>query len=107
MSRVSSLNSRPSNEIVPASHGMMSRIIVVFPAPLGPRSPRISPRRTFNDTSSTAVTLANLFLTRDTFSICRVSRCQPVDHSWERDGLTHMVEPADPGNRALHPQPEP
>ena len=30
------------------------RIVVVFPAPFGPRKPRISPLSTRNDTSSTA-----------------------------------------------------
>ena len=31
------------------------RIVVDLPAPLGPRKPRTSPRRTENDTLSTAV----------------------------------------------------
>src|SRR6185369_13161664 len=43
---------------VPAEAGMypvMIRIVVVFPAPFGPRKPRISPFSTLNDIPSTAV----------------------------------------------------
>ena len=36
------------------------RKVVVFPAPLGPRSPKISPRLTSNEVSATATKLPNL-----------------------------------------------
>jgi hypothetical protein len=52
--------SRPSTAIVPPS-GLripsMHSIVVVFPAPLGPISPKISPWFTLNDASSTATVL--------------------------------------------------
>src|SRR2546422_3363262 len=38
------------------------RIVVVFPAPLGPRKPRISPLGTSNEMSSTAVTRPYCFV---------------------------------------------
>ena len=36
------------------------RKVVVFPAPLGPRSPKISPRLTSNEVSATATKFPNL-----------------------------------------------
>src|SRR5262245_10609602 len=42
---------------------MMSRNNVVFPAPLGPKRPKISPRCTSNEASSTATTARKAFLT--------------------------------------------
>src|SRR3989304_3949195 len=38
-------------------------IVVVFPAPLGPRKPKNSPGFTINDKSSTAAKLPNFFVT--------------------------------------------
>src|ERR671913_1574967 len=48
----------PSTRAVPlvgASNPHSMRIVVDFPAPLLPRKPKISPLRTWNETSSTAV----------------------------------------------------
>ena len=39
-----------SGFLIPSTHS----IVVVLPAPFGPISPKISPSRTSNDTSSTA-----------------------------------------------------
>ena len=44
------------------------RMVVVLPAPLGPRKPKISPRRTVKLTRSTAVKLSNC-LTNSTASM--------------------------------------
>src|SRR5207248_1466911 len=49
--------SRPSTAAVPVvgrKKPSRSRIVVVFPAPLGPRKPKISPSTTSKDTSDTA-----------------------------------------------------
>jgi hypothetical protein len=43
----------PSGDRSPSTHS----IVVVLPAPFGPISPKISPWRTSNDTSATAVVL--------------------------------------------------
>jgi hypothetical protein len=60
------LVSRPLTTTVPAL-GSMTRLIifnvVVFPQPDGPTMTQASPDLTFNDTSSTAVTLPNFFET--------------------------------------------
>ena len=49
--------SRPRTEMVPRSglrRPSMHSMVVVFPAPLGPIKPKISPSFTSKDTSSTA-----------------------------------------------------
>ena len=53
----SACGSRPISRIVPESGDrspMAHSAVVVFPAPFGPRMPKISPSATENDTSSTA-----------------------------------------------------
>lgn len=44
----------------------MHSIVVVFPAPLGPISPKISPSLTLKDASSTATILPYVFRTPET-----------------------------------------
>src|SRR2546430_169627 len=59
MAWVSCWASRPSNRIVPAVGRVKSsiaRIVVLFPAPLGPRKPKISPCATLNEIPLTART---------------------------------------------------
>ena len=61
--------SRLTRDVVPADDGVARRsglsrvqsieIVVVLPAPLGPRKPKISPRGTSNETPSTAVKSPN------------------------------------------------
>jgi len=34
------------------------------------------------------------------------SRISPVDHPWEGDGVSYVVQPADPHHESLHPQSE-
>jgi hypothetical protein len=49
--------SKPAISAVPSVGGMKPvriRIVVVFPAPFGPRKPTTSPFSTLNETSSTA-----------------------------------------------------
>jgi hypothetical protein len=56
------VGSSPSSSSVPlvgCSSVVSIRMVVVFPAPLGPRKANTSPRRTSNDTSSTAVKSPN------------------------------------------------
>src|SRR5688572_2410088 len=48
------------------------RIVVVFPAPLRPSRPVIVPRRTVNETPSTARTFPNVFLTSRTAKISAI-----------------------------------
>src|SRR5215470_17033634 len=53
--------SRPTTEPLPAvgrTSPVSILIVVVFPAPFGPRKPNTSPRRTLNVTASTAVKAA-------------------------------------------------
>lgn len=53
----------PPTEIVPESGSktpITILMVVVLPAPLGPKRPTISPGRTQKDTPSTAATVANL-----------------------------------------------
>jgi len=53
-----SKTSNPSTRTVPDVAGMkpvMMRIVVVFPAPLGPRNPRICPLPAVNETPSMAL----------------------------------------------------
>src|ERR1035438_3995150 len=52
-----SSTSKPATEALPAEGGrkqVRTRIVVVFPAPLGPRKPTIWPFSTSNEMSSTA-----------------------------------------------------
>ena len=70
----------PSQRISPASARRIPRqirIVVVLPAPLAPRKPKISPRGTLKDSASSASVAANRFVTR---SISRVTgrRIAPV-----------------------------
>src|SRR5690606_15998458 len=65
-SLVASVRGAPNTSIDPTSGLRMSRIIrrvVVFPAPLGPSMANISPGRTSNDRSSTAVKFPYRFVT--------------------------------------------
>ncbi len=58
----SSVSGPPKTEIEPRSglnRSRIMRIVVVLPAPFGPSSPKISPPRSSNDTSSTARVLPN------------------------------------------------
>ncbi len=64
-SALCSKTSKPSTFTVPVDAGMkpvMIRIVVVFPAPLGPRKPRICPDAAVNETSWTAVRSPNRLL---------------------------------------------
>ena len=59
MASVSCWASRPNRRTVPAVGRMkssMARIVVLFPAPLGPRKPKISPRATLSEMLFTACT---------------------------------------------------
>ena len=58
ISAVCSITSKPSTLAEPEVGGMRPisiRIVVVLPAPFGPRKPKISPRSTVKDTPLTAV----------------------------------------------------
>ena len=58
--------SRPSTRMCPLSGFIMpmnKRIVVVFPAPLGPRNPYIEPAGTLNETSLRAKDLPAFQLT--------------------------------------------
>ncbi len=46
-------------------------MVVLLPAPLGPRKPRISPRATLNDTASSAAMVPKLFETPRTSIIAK------------------------------------
>src|SRR5258706_7748592 len=61
--------SKPATRAVPFVAGrkqVRMRIVVVLPAPLGPRKPRISPFSTRNDTLSMALTLPYRFVSCST-----------------------------------------
>src|SRR5580658_1972673 len=67
-----SRTSKPATEAVPAEGGrkqVRMRIVVVFPAPLGPRNPTIWPLATENEIRSTATARAYLFVTSLTMII--------------------------------------
>src|SRR5262245_57055372 len=61
--------SNPATREVPDDGGMnpvIIRIVVVFPAPFGPRKPTISPCATRNDTCQTATRLPYTLVSRST-----------------------------------------
>ena len=72
----------PKTVISPESGRMMSRImriVVVLPAPLGPRKPRISLGPTSNDRSATTSRRAEAFPDAvDDDGLCRRSLAQPA-----------------------------
>src|SRR4029079_5735523 len=71
--------SRPSIAIDPAAGSSTPRsmlMVVVFPAPLAPSNPTISPRATSNDTPSTA-------------TVCPYALRRPeTDNEWEEESAT-------------------
>ena len=60
-SGVSGMPATVADPLVGAMSVPSVRTVVVLPAPLGPRKPKISPRPTSNDTSSTATRSPNRF----------------------------------------------
>src|SRR5436189_3611025 len=78
------------------------RIVVVFPAPLGPRKPNTLPGRTSNDSPSTAVKSPNRFVTPSTRNVAAPSLINRSQISTSRvengelriensDGLCHWT----------------
>src|SRR6185436_19599256 len=75
-------------------------MVVVFPAPFGPRSPSICPDPTLSETLSTASTVSYCFLRFATVSIGASGR-EPVDHAGKRNRLSHVFEFAYPRDGAF------
>ena len=76
----------PSQRTSPASARRIPRqirIVVVLPAPLAPRKPKISPRGTSNVSSSSATVVPNRFVT---WSMSRLTRRRiaPIGHAPRR-----------------------
>src|SRR5437868_4389805 len=96
----SSETSRPSTSARPSANRISphsARMSVVFPDPLGPSSPKTSPRATSNDTSLTAVKVPNRI---DTCSIL-IAASMSVPPEGDEDlgghpGLEHALGIGDP-----------
>src|SRR6266508_1727538 len=74
---VGSSPSSSSDPVVGRSRVVSILIVVVLPAPFGPRNAKISPGRTSNETSLTAVTVPNDLTTRSTRMIGRSLTLRP------------------------------
>src|SRR5579864_2128012 len=97
-SRGCSSTSKPATVAVPADGGRKQvsiRMVVVLPAPLGPRNPTIWPLATSNEISSTAIVRAYLFVSCVTlimdFALATVSYTT-VDPHRNGAGMSCMLE---------------